>query len=67
MSSSEPFKQLLNQGMILGADGTKMSKSKGNVVNPDEIVASHGAPLLLLLKLLKLLKLVLLLLALVFL
>lgn len=39
----EPFFQLVNQGMILGFDGQKMSKSKGNVVNPDEIVVSHGA------------------------
>jgi len=39
----EPFKRLFNQGMILGADHTKMSKSRGNVVNPDEIIQSHGA------------------------
>ena len=36
-------KSLFNQGMILGENNEKMSKSKGNVVNPDEIVASHGA------------------------
>ncbi|WP_027119390.1 leucine--tRNA ligase [[Mycoplasma] testudinis] len=41
--TSEPFMHLINQGMILGPDGTKMSKSTGNVVNPNEIVASHGA------------------------
>src|SRR5690625_5886983 len=35
--------KLFNQGMILGEGNEKMSKSKGNVVNPDEIVASHGA------------------------
>ena len=39
----EPFMHLFNQGMILGEDNQKMSKSKGNVVNPDDIVASHGA------------------------
>ena len=39
----EPFKKLFNQGMILGADGEKMSKSRGNVVNPDELVANYGA------------------------
>ncbi|WP_338972854.1 leucine--tRNA ligase [Spiroplasma endosymbiont of Panorpa germanica] len=39
----EPFQKLLNQGMILGENGEKMSKSKGNVINPDEIVDSHGA------------------------
>lgn len=39
----EPFKQLVHQGMILGADGEKMSKSRGNVVNPDDIVAEYGA------------------------
>jgi leucyl-tRNA synthetase len=41
--TKEPFQQLFNQGMILGENNEKMSKSKGNVVNPDEIVASHGA------------------------
>ena len=39
----EPFKKLFNQGMILGEDGTKMSKSKGNVINPDETVDMYGA------------------------
>lgn len=39
----EPFQKLFNQGMILGPDGQKMSKSKGNVINPNDIVASHGA------------------------
>lgn len=39
----EPFKALRNQGMILGEDHQKMSKSKGNVVNPDEIVGEYGA------------------------
>jgi leucyl-tRNA synthetase len=39
----EPFKKLYHQGMILGSNGEKMSKSRGNVVNPDEIVKSHGA------------------------
>lgn len=41
--TKEPFQKLYNQGMILGENNEKMSKSKGNVVNPDEIVASHGA------------------------
>jgi leucyl-tRNA synthetase len=39
----EPFKKLLNQGMILGADHQKMSKSKGNTVNPDEMIKTYGA------------------------
>ncbi len=39
---SEPFTKLFHQGIILGEDGEKMSKSRGNVVNPDSIIASHG-------------------------
>merc|ERR1712125_135563 len=39
----EPFINLVHQGMILGADGEKMSKSRGNVVNPDDVVDAHGA------------------------
>ncbi len=39
----EPFKKLFHQGMILGENGEKMSKSKGNVVNPDDIVNAFGA------------------------
>ena len=39
----EPFKKLLNQGMILGADHQKMSKSRGNTVNPDDIIKQYGA------------------------
>lgn len=39
----EPFQKLFHQGMILGSNGEKMSKSRGNVVNPDDIVKSHGA------------------------
>ena len=41
--TKEPFQKLYNQGMILGEGNEKMSKSKGNVINPDDIVASHGA------------------------
>jgi leucyl-tRNA synthetase len=41
--TKEPFQKLFNQGMILGENNEKMSKSKGNVVNPDDIVISHGA------------------------
>lgn len=41
--TKEPFHKLFNQGMILGENNEKMSKSKGNVVNPDDIVSSHGA------------------------
>lgn len=41
--TKEPFHKLFNQGMILGEGNEKMSKSKGNVVNPDEIISSHGA------------------------
>jgi len=40
---SEPFKKLFHQGIILGEDGEKMSKSRGNTVNPDDIIKSHGA------------------------
>ena len=43
VSTKEPFKKLVNQGMILGEDGQKMSKSRGNVVNPDKVVADYGA------------------------
>jgi leucyl-tRNA synthetase len=43
VSTPEPFKKLFHQGLIMGEDGRKMSKSLGNVVNPDEVIASHGA------------------------
>ena len=41
--TSEPFQKVVNQGMILGTDGQKMSKSKGNVVSPEEVVEPYGA------------------------
>lgn len=43
VSTKEPFQRLVNQGMILGEDGQKMSKSRGNVVNPDEVIKEFGA------------------------
>ncbi|MCL5279580.1 MAG: leucine--tRNA ligase [Planctomycetes bacterium] len=43
VSTKEPFHKLINQGMILGEDGQKMSKSRGNVVNPDKVVEEYGA------------------------
>ncbi|MEG2684947.1 MAG: leucine--tRNA ligase, partial [Erysipelotrichaceae bacterium] len=43
VSTKEPFQKLFHQGMILGENNEKMSKSRGNVINPDEIIASHGA------------------------
>ena len=43
VSTKEPFKKLFNQGMILGQDGSKMSKSRGNVINPDETVETYGS------------------------
>ncbi len=43
VSTPEPFKKLFHQGMILGSNGEKMSKSRGNVVNPDDIVNNYGA------------------------
>jgi leucyl-tRNA synthetase len=43
VSTKEPFKRLVNQGMILGEDNQKMSKSRGNVINPDDLVKEYGA------------------------
>lgn len=43
VSTPEPFYKLIHQGMILGEDGQKMSKSRGNVVNPDEVIEKYGA------------------------
>ena len=43
VSFDEPMLRLFNQGIILGPDGQRMSKSRGNVVNPDELVEAHGA------------------------
>lgn len=41
--TKEPFQKLFNQGMILGGNNEKMSKSRGNVVNPDDVVTQYGA------------------------
>jgi len=43
VSTREPFRKLVNQGMILGEDNQKMSKSRGNVINPDVVVTEYGA------------------------
>lgn len=43
LSFDEPFMKMRHQGMILGPDGRKMSKSKGNVINPDEVIQKYGA------------------------
>ncbi len=43
VSTDEPFQKLLNQGLILGTDGEKMSKSRRNVVNPDDVIKEFGA------------------------
>ncbi|MDP6903249.1 MAG: leucine--tRNA ligase [Verrucomicrobiota bacterium] len=43
VSAPEPFQRLVNQGIILGEDGQKMSKSRGNVVNPDIVIDEYGA------------------------
>ncbi|MDH7598268.1 MAG: leucine--tRNA ligase [Sedimentisphaerales bacterium] len=43
VTTKEPFQKLVNQGMILGEDGQKMSKSRGNVINPDHVVEQYGA------------------------
>jgi len=43
VTTKEPFYKLVNQGMILGEDGQKMSKSRGNVVNPDHVINGYGA------------------------
>lgn len=43
VSTPEPFMKLYHQGMILGEDSNKMSKSKGNVVNPDDVISQYGA------------------------
>jgi leucyl-tRNA synthetase len=46
VSAPEPFPHLFHQGMLLGEDGQKMSKSRGNVVNPDDFIAQYGADVL---------------------
>ena len=43
VTTVEPFQKLINQGLILGEDGQKMSKSRGNVVNPDDVIRDYGA------------------------
>ena len=43
VNTAEPFRRLINQGMILGEDNQKMSKSRGNVINPDDVIKEYGA------------------------
>ncbi|HEX4638631.1 MAG TPA: leucine--tRNA ligase, partial [Chthoniobacterales bacterium] len=43
LSKPEPFQRLVNQGIILGEDSQKMSKSRGNIVNPDDVIEQYGA------------------------
>ena len=43
LKSDEPFTRLIHQGLILGPDGNKMSKSKGNTVSPDDYVEKYGS------------------------
>ena len=43
VSTKEPFNKLFHQGLILGEDGNKMSKSRGNVINPDDVIKEYGA------------------------
>jgi leucyl-tRNA synthetase len=43
LTTPEPFQRLVNQGMILGPDGQKMSKSRGNVITPDSVIEDYGA------------------------
>ena len=43
LSTTEPFQRLVNQGIILGEDGRKMSKRWGNVVDPLDVIAEYGA------------------------
>jgi leucyl-tRNA synthetase len=43
LSKPEPFQRLVNQGVILGEDNQKMSKSRGNIVNPDDVIEQYGA------------------------
>ena len=43
LNTTEPFQKLVNQGLIMGEDGRKMSKSLGNVINPDDVVEEYGA------------------------
>lgn len=43
VTTPEPYQKLVNQGMILGEDGQKMSKSRGNVINPDDVIRDYGS------------------------
>jgi leucyl-tRNA synthetase len=43
LSKPEPFQRLVNQGIILGEDGQKMSKSRGNIISPDDVISQYGA------------------------
>src|SRR5438094_9218926 len=47
VSKPVPFQRLVNQGIILGEDNQKMSKSRGNIVNPDDVIDQYGADALL--------------------
>ena len=43
LSCSEPFQRLIHQGMVLGADGRKMSKRRGNIIDPMEVIEKYGS------------------------
>jgi len=43
LSSAEPFQKLIHQGFVLGPDGRKMSKRRGNIINPSEVADEFGS------------------------